>query len=39
MENMLQSMMKRFPLFIAMGALIVVISVIIGAVNSTNAAN
>lgn len=38
MENMLQKMMKRFPLFIAMGAMIVVLSLIIGAVNSANAA-
>jgi hypothetical protein len=37
MENMLQKMMKRFPLFIAMGFMIVVISLIIGAVNTTNA--
>ncbi len=39
MENMLQKMMKRFPLFIAMGLMIVVISVIIGAVNTANAAD
>ena len=39
MENMIQKMMKRFPLFIAMGLMIVVISVIIGAVNATNAAD
>lgn len=39
MENMLQKMMKRFPLFIAMGFMIVVISVIIGAVNTANAAD
>ncbi len=39
MENMLQKMMKRFPLFIAMGFMIVVISVIIAAVNTANAAD
>jgi len=39
MENMLQKMMKRFPLFIAMGFMILVISVIIGAVNTANAAD
>jgi len=39
MEKMLQSMMKRFPLFITMGVMIVIISVIIGAVNASNAAN
>lgn len=38
MENMLQKMMKRFPLFIGMGFMIVVIAVIIGAVNAGNAA-
>jgi len=37
MENMLDKMMKRFPLFIAMGFMIVVIALIIGAVNTTNA--
>ncbi|MGB3716236.1 MAG: hypothetical protein WA996_17585 [Candidatus Promineifilaceae bacterium] len=37
MENMLQKMMKRFPLFIAMGFMIVVIALIIGVVNTTNA--
>ena len=39
MEKMLQSMMKRFPLFIAMGFMIVMIAVIIGAVNAANAAS
>ncbi len=39
MEKILQSMMKRFPLFIAMGLMIVMISVIIGAVNASNSAN
>ena len=39
MENMIQKMMKRFPLFIAMGLMIVVISVIIGAVNAANSAD
>jgi hypothetical protein len=39
MENILQKMMKRFPLFIGMGFMIVVISVIIGAVNTANAAD
>lgn len=39
MEKMLQSMMKRFPLFIAMGVMIVIIAVIIGAVNASNAAS
>jgi hypothetical protein len=39
MEKMLQSMMKRFPLFIAMGFMIVMIAVIIGAANAANAAN
>ena len=38
MENMMQRMMKRFPLFIVMGFMIVVVSVIIGAVNASNAA-
>ena len=37
MENMLDKMMKRFPLFIAMGFMIVVISLIIGIVNTANA--
>ena len=39
MEKMLQSMMKRFPLFIAMGFMMVMIAVIIAAVNSANAAS
>ncbi len=39
MENMLQAMMKRFPLFIAMGYMMVMIAVIIGAVNAGNAAS
>ncbi|MCK4977592.1 MAG: hypothetical protein KAS36_11735 [Anaerolineales bacterium] len=39
MEKMLQSMMKRYPLFIAMGLMIVIIAVILGAVNASNAAN
>ena len=34
MEKMLQSMMKRFPLFIAMGVMIVIIAVIIGSLLS-----
>ncbi|MFQ5420342.1 MAG: hypothetical protein ACE5FD_05935 [Anaerolineae bacterium] len=38
MENMLQKMMKRFPLFIGMGFMIVMLAVIIGAVNAGNAA-
>ena len=37
MENMLQKMMKAYPVFIVMGVMIVVISLIIGAVNSGNA--
>jgi hypothetical protein len=37
MEQMLQKMMRRFPLFIAMGFMIVVISLIIGAVNAGRA--
>ncbi len=39
MENMLQSMMKRFPWFILMGFMMVMIAVIIGAVNAGNAAS
>jgi hypothetical protein len=39
MEKMLQKMMNRFPLFIAMGFMIVVLAVIIGAVNAGNAAS
>lgn len=38
MEKMLQAMMKRFPLFIAMGFMMVMVAVIIGAVNAANAA-
>ncbi len=38
MEQMLQKMMKRFPVFILMGVMIIVIAFIIGAVNSANAA-
>ncbi len=38
MEQMLQKMMKRFPLFIAMGFMIVMAAFIIGAVNAGNAA-
>lgn len=37
MEKALQKMMKGFPLFIAMGVMIVILAVIIGAVNSANA--
>ena len=37
MENMLQKMMNRFPLFIGMGFMIVVISLVIGVINATNA--
>jgi len=39
MEKMLQSMMKRFPMFIAMGLMIVIIAVILGAVNAGSAAS
>jgi hypothetical protein len=39
MEKMLQSMMKRFPIFIAMGVMIVAIALIIGAVNAASAAS
>jgi len=38
MEKMMQRVMKRFPLFIAMGFMIVAVSLIIGAVNAGNAA-
>lgn len=38
MEKMLQSMMKRFPLFIGMGFMIVVIATLIAAWNASNAA-
>jgi hypothetical protein len=37
MENMLEKMMKSFPLFIAMGFMIVVLSLLIGVINTTNA--
>lgn len=37
MEKMLQKMMKAYPVFILMGVMIVVISLIIGAINSGNA--
>jgi len=39
MEQMLQKMMKRFPLFIGMGIMIVGIAFLIGAANSANAAD
>jgi hypothetical protein len=39
MEKMIQSMMKRFPMFIAMGFMIVIIALIIGAVTAGNAAS
>lgn len=39
MEQKLQSMMKRFPLFIGMGFMMVMVAVIIGAVNAGNAAD
>ncbi len=38
MEKMLQAMMKRFPIFIGMGFMIVMIAVIIGVVNAGNSA-
>jgi hypothetical protein len=38
MEKMIQGMMKRYGLFIAMGAMMVMLAVIIGAVNAANAA-
>lgn len=38
MEKMLQKMMKRFPMFIGMGFMIVMIALIIGAVTGGNAA-
>lgn len=38
MEKMLQAMMKRFPLFVGMGFMMVMIAVVIGAVNAGNAA-
>ena len=37
MEKMIQKMMKAYPLFIVMGVMIVVISLIIGIINSGNA--
>ena len=37
MEKALQKIMKGYPLFIAMGVMIVVLAVVIGAVNSANA--
>lgn len=37
MEKMLQNMMKAYPVFILMGIIIVLISLIIGAINSGNA--
>ncbi|MFQ5576783.1 MAG: hypothetical protein ACE5G8_07325 [Anaerolineae bacterium] len=39
MEKMLQAMMKRFPLFIAMGVMVVMIALIIGAINAGAAAD
>ncbi len=39
MEKMIQGMMKRFPLFIGMGFMIVMLAVIIGAVNTANTAS
>lgn len=39
MEKMIQSMMKRFPVFIAMGFMIVMAAVVIGAVNAGSAAS
>ena len=38
MEKMIQGMMKRYALFIGMGAMMVMLAVIIGAVNAANAA-
>jgi hypothetical protein len=38
MEKMIQGMMKRYALFIAMGAIMVMLAVIIGTVNAANAA-
>lgn len=38
MERMMQKVMKKFPLFIGMGFMIVVLSLIIGAINANNAA-
>lgn len=39
MEKMIQGMMKRYALFIAMGFMMVMLAVVIGAVNAANAAN
>jgi len=39
MEKMIQGMMKRFPLFIGMGFMIVMLAVVIGAVNAANTAS
>ena len=39
MEKMMQKMMQKYPLFIAMGFMIVLLSLVIGAHNSANAAN
>lgn len=39
MEKMLQTIMKKFPWFIGMGFMIVVLALIIGAINAGNAAN
>jgi hypothetical protein len=39
MEKMIQSMMKRYPVFIGMGLMLVMIAVIIGAVNAGNSAS
>lgn len=38
MEKMMQRVMKRFPVFIAMGFMIVVLALVIGAINAANAA-
>ncbi len=39
MEQMLQKMMKRFPLFIAMGFMMVIVALFIGRINAGNAAD
>lgn len=39
MEKMMQRVMKRFPVFIAMGLMIVVLALVIGAINAANAAD
>lgn len=39
MEKILQSVMKRFPLFIGMGFMVVMAALIIGALNAANAAS